>query len=96
MVSFLFNRVVKNFVNVGGMITATFAIQKAFFRWVQKHRDGGHNAAGNRRGQQPVVGVGDAQRACVGDKAGTLFWQKEEETVIKTLGGGLTFENSSQ
>jgi len=93
LVLFLLDSLVKALVDVRDMIRPLPSRNKTFLGGVDVIIDSTHDAARDTGGQNPVVGISDTESASVGDKAGELFGEEEEEAVVEALGRQLTVED---
>ena len=93
LVLFLLDRCVKKIVDFDYMFRALPSGNKAFLGGVNISINGWHDAPCNASSQDPVVCVGDTEGPGVRDKASELFWEKEEETVVKTVRRRLALED---
>ena len=93
LVLFLLDCFVKKVVDLDNVFRTLSSSNKTFLRGVHVGVHGRHDAPRNARRQDPVVSVGDAEGPGVRNKTGELFWEEEEETVVETVGRGLTLED---
>ena len=75
------------------MFRALPSSNKAFLRGVNVGINGWHDAPSYARREDPVVCVGDAEGAGVGDEPSEFFGEEEEETVVETVRGRLAFKD---
>ena len=94
LVLFRLDSFIKVRVNVNNVIGTLLAGQKTFLGGVNEMINGWHDASGHAGGKDPVVRVGDAEGAGVGKKAGELFGEEEEKTMVKAFRGKMAPENS--
>lgn len=74
-------------VNGTGMVGSALAPQKALLTWFDEVHHARHNKGSNGGGQEPVIGVRDADGTGVRDKPRGFFWDEEEDSVVEARGG---------
>ena len=89
----LANSRVKKTIDRFYVVTTTRPYQKTFLGGVNVGANTWHDAAGNGRCQNAVVGVGDTQGPCVRHQPSVLLREEEKETVVEAEGGKVALSN---
>ena len=75
-------------VNGTSVVSSALAPEKALLARFNEVDHTGHDKGSNSGGQEPVVGVSDADGTGVRDKARGFFRNKEEDSMVENRGDG--------